>query len=82
MQLRVFDAFAWIGNILAGKERFDVSAILLPVGISFYTFQNISYLVDVFRKRIEPVKEILNFGFYVCFFQYRGGHGGYGPFPF
>ena len=68
LDLRVFDAFAWIGNILAGKERFNVSAILLPVGISFYTFQNISYLMDVFRKRVEPVKEILNFAFYVTFF--------------
>ncbi|MDR2806419.1 MAG: MBOAT family protein, partial [Dysgonamonadaceae bacterium] len=67
-QLRIFDAFAWMGNVLSGKARFDVSSILLPVGISFYTFQNISYLMDVFRKRIEPVKEILNFGFYVTFF--------------
>jgi D-alanyl-lipoteichoic acid acyltransferase DltB (MBOAT superfamily) len=65
---RVFDAFAWMGNMLSGRERFDVSTILLPVGISFYTFQNISYLMDVFRKRIAPVKEILNFGFYVTFF--------------
>ncbi|GHV57638.1 hypothetical protein FACS1894182_07030 [Bacteroidia bacterium] len=68
MQLRIFDVFAWIGNILSGKERFNVADILLPVGISFYTFQNISYLMDIFRKRIEPVKEILNFGFYVTFF--------------
>jgi D-alanyl-lipoteichoic acid acyltransferase DltB (MBOAT superfamily) len=67
-ELRVFDAFAWVGNVLSGRSRFDVSAILLPVGISFYTFQNISYLMDVFRKRIAPVKEILNFGFYVTFF--------------
>ncbi|MDR0540919.1 MAG: MBOAT family protein [Dysgonamonadaceae bacterium] len=68
IHLRIFDAFAWAGNILGGKERFNVSDILLPVGISFYTFQNISYLMDVFRKRIRPVKEILNFGFYVTFF--------------
>ena len=68
MDLRVFDSFAWIGNVFAGKERFNVSAILLPVGISFYTFQNISYLMDVFRKRVEPVKEILNFAFFVTFF--------------
>ncbi|GHT02959.1 hypothetical protein FACS189440_03950 [Bacteroidia bacterium] len=66
--LRIFDAFAWMGNVLSGSQRFDVSNILLPVGISFYTFQNISYLMDIFRKRIEPVKEMLNFGFYVCFF--------------
>jgi D-alanyl-lipoteichoic acid acyltransferase DltB (MBOAT superfamily) len=68
VHLTVFDAFAWIGNTVGGKERFDVSNILLPVGISFYTFQNISYLMDVLRKRIEPVKDILSFGFYVSFF--------------
>lgn len=66
--LRIFDAFAWIGNLLSGEERFDVSRILLPVGISFFTFQNISYLMDTYRKKIKPVKEILNFGFYVTFF--------------
>jgi D-alanyl-lipoteichoic acid acyltransferase DltB (MBOAT superfamily) len=64
----IFDAFAQFGNWLSGEERFDVSSILLPVGISFYTFQNISYLMDVFRKRIEPVKNLFNFGFYVSFF--------------
>jgi D-alanyl-lipoteichoic acid acyltransferase DltB (MBOAT superfamily) len=65
---RIFDAFAWIGNVFSGKNRFDISNILLPVGISFYTFQNISYLMDIVRKRVEPVKNMFNFGFYVSFF--------------
>lgn len=65
---KIFNAFAQLGNVISGKERFDVGHIMLPVGISFYTFQNISYLMDIFRKRITPVKEILNFGFYVTFF--------------
>ncbi|GAP72265.1 poly(beta-D-mannuronate) O-acetylase [Candidatus Symbiothrix dinenymphae] len=64
----VFNAFAHFGNVLSGTERFEVSRILLPVGISFYTFQNISYLMDVYRKRIKPMAEILNFGLYVSFF--------------
>ncbi|MDR3047045.1 MAG: MBOAT family protein [Bacteroidales bacterium] len=55
-------------NELSGKNYFDASKILLPVGISFYTFQNISYLVDVYRKKVEPVKNILDFGFYTTFF--------------
>ncbi|MDH8701454.1 alginate O-acetyltransferase complex protein AlgI [Dysgonomonadaceae bacterium PH5-43] len=66
--LKIFNAFAWVGNMFDGNQRFDVGSIMLPVGISFYTFQNISYLMDIYRKRIEPVKEILNFGFYVTFF--------------
>ena len=47
---------------------FRVDRILLPVGISFYTFQTMSYAIDVYRKEIEPVQRILDFGFYVSFF--------------
>ena len=65
---RVFDIFAYIGNGFAEAGRFSVDTIVLPVGISFYIFQVISYTVDVFRGRIQPVKNILDFGFYVSFF--------------
>ena len=65
---RVFDVFSWVGNEITGSNRFSVDDILLPVGISFYTFQAISYIMDVYRKRIEPVRNIFDFGFYVSFF--------------
>ena len=68
LDFRVFDVFSWIGNQITGDNRFNVDAILLPVGISFYTFQAISYIMDVYRKRILPVKNIFDFGFYVSFF--------------
>ena len=42
--------------------------ILLPVGISFFTFQNISYIVDVYKRKIPHVANILDFGFYTAFF--------------
>jgi len=48
--------------------NFNVNSILLPVGISFFTFQTISYTIDVYRKKTYPVKNILDFGFYVSFF--------------
>ncbi|GAI76227.1 unnamed protein product [marine sediment metagenome] len=47
---------------------FDVSSIILPVGISFYTFQTISYTVDIYRNKVKPVNNIIDFGFYVSFF--------------
>ncbi len=50
------------------NTKLEVSTIILPVGISFFTFQTISYSVDVYRNRIQPVKNILDFGFYVSFF--------------
>lgn len=66
--IQVYDYFAAIGNAIAGNDRFRVDQIILPVGISFYTFQTISYSVDVYRRRLAPVKNIFDFGFYVSFF--------------
>lgn len=42
--------------------------IILPVGISFYTFQTLSYTIDVYRKKIEPTKGFVDFATFVAFF--------------
>jgi len=55
-------------NAAVGSPVFSVDRIILPVGISFYTFQVISYTADVYRGLIRPVRNILDFGFYVSFF--------------
>jgi alginate O-acetyltransferase complex protein AlgI len=44
--------------------------ILLPVGISFYTFQTMSYTIDVYRKELEPAKRFSDFALSVCFFPH------------
>ncbi len=65
----VVNYFALIGNELVGNSNyFRADVILLPVGISFFTFQCISYLMDIYRERITPVSNILDYGFYVSFF--------------
>jgi alginate O-acetyltransferase complex protein AlgI len=46
----------------------DISTIILPVGISFYTFQTISYSVDIYRRQLTPVHNIWDFAFFVSFF--------------
>lgn len=56
------------GNLLTGSRFWSVDRIILPVGISFYTFQVISYTVDVYKGLVKPVRNILDFGFYVSFF--------------
>ena len=66
--IEVLNHIALWSNELIGTTRFDASKILLPVGISFYTFQNISYLVDIYRNRVSPVLNIFDFGFYTTFF--------------
>lgn len=54
--------------------------ILLPVGISFYTFQALSYTIDVYKRKIEPTHDVVSFFAYVSFFSaisgraYREGH--------
>ena len=68
LELKVVNVFGMLGNALAGVERFSVESIVLPVGISFFTFQVISYTVDVYRGQVKPVDNILDFGFYVSFF--------------
>ena len=58
---------AW-ANDMTGSNFFSIDRIILPVGISFYTFQVISYTADVYKGLVKPVRNILDFGFYVSFF--------------
>jgi len=58
-----------IGNINAiFKGDIPFQNIILPIGISFFLFQAISYAIDVYRKEIEPASNLLDFSFYLCFF--------------
>ena len=59
--------FAQATNEVFGST-FRVDYILLPVGISFFTFQTMSYAIDIYRGHIAPVKSVFDFGFYVSFF--------------
>ena len=42
--------------------------VILPVGISFYTFQTLSYSIDIYRRRLEPTKNLIEFAAFVSFF--------------
>ena len=42
--------------------------IILPVGISFYTFQTMSYTIDIYRKKLQPTKDFISFASFVSFF--------------
>ncbi|WP_459211209.1 MBOAT family O-acyltransferase [Aquimarina rhabdastrellae] len=64
----VFNALAYWANGISQIDYFTVDAIILPVGISFYTFQTISYSVDIYRKQLKPLDSIIDFGFFVSFF--------------
>ena len=65
-----FENYNWLAQWWNGLTGASINTheIILPVGISFFTFQAISYLVDVYRKDSEVVKNIFDFGFYLSFF--------------
>lgn len=64
-----FNHYAHFTNTYLGTH-FSVDKLILPVGISFFTFQSISYTVDLYRGKVEPVKNILEYGFFVSFFPH------------
>ena len=60
----------FFGTILADITggSFSPIDVFLPVGISFFTFQSLSYTIDVYRKQIEPLNHLMDYAFYVSFF--------------
>jgi alginate O-acetyltransferase complex protein AlgI len=58
------EAFTFFGMPLQTRAL----SIVLPVGISFYTFQTLSYSIDVYRKKLEPAKDFISFAAFVSFF--------------
>lgn len=65
----VVNQFAVWGNELFGKGSF-VDKILIPIGVSFFTFHNISYLVDIARKEIQAAKSFFDYALYVTYFPH------------
>ncbi len=62
------DAFARLIQAI-GMEADPITLnVILPVGISFYTFQTLSYTIDIYRGKLEPTKDILSFFTFVSFF--------------
>lgn len=58
------EAFTFLGENVDSRRL----NIILPVGISFYTFQTLSYTIDVYRKKLEPTKDVFSFFAFVSFF--------------
>ncbi len=59
--------FLWNWNMMV-QGNFQPLDIILPVGISFYTFQSISYVVDVYKERLEPTRRWIDYLFFSLFF--------------
>lgn len=59
--------FLWNIQAMVGGN-FQPLELVLPVGISFYTFQSISYIIDVYKGRVEPTRTWLEYAFFLSFF--------------
>ena len=59
----VFSAMGW-------QLDFVTVRVLLPIGISFYTFMTMSYVIDVYRREIQPTHDLLDFAVFIAFFPH------------
>jgi alginate O-acetyltransferase complex protein AlgI len=59
----------WLADLLGIGARLPVLDIVLPVGISFYTFHTITYIVDSYRRVIRPTRNLFEFSAYVSLFS-------------
>lgn len=76
--LLAFKYYAWFVGSIREPDSLDLTVslgvdtfdLLVPVGLSFYTFQSISYLVDVYRREQRPTSSLLDYAVYVAFFPH------------
>lgn len=74
LNLALLGYFKYLGlfvrtlNMLMGGERFELPLIALPIGISFFTFQALSYIVDVYRGDCDVQKNLFHLALYISFF--------------
>lgn len=65
---KYFDFLLSTVNGIVGQEMFAMQGIILPIGISFYTFQALSYVIDLYREEIQLQRNPLNLALYISFF--------------
>lgn len=56
--------------VVGWRVDFVTLRVLLPIGISFYTFMTMSYVIDVYRREIEPTRRLLDFAVFIAFFPH------------
>jgi alginate O-acetyltransferase complex protein AlgI len=64
------DSVVPVINLFGLGLRPPLFQLILPLGISFYTFETISYIVDVYQRRQQPVRNILDYALYIMFFPH------------
>ena len=65
-----FSSFDGVGKALGLGAPLPTLHVVLPIGISFYTFNSMSYTIDIFRRRIEPTRSVLEYTTFVGLFPH------------
>ncbi len=65
---KYFDFFVGSVNHVAGAPLLPLLNVILPIGISFYTFESMSYTIDVYRRKTHAVRRFLDYGHFVTMF--------------
>ena len=68
VNLALLGYFKYFDFVRTSLFRLEPMGILLPIGISFYTFQALSYVIDVYRGEVRATRNIINFGAYISLF--------------
>jgi D-alanyl-lipoteichoic acid acyltransferase DltB (MBOAT superfamily) len=55
-------------SLLGIESGFRTLSVILPVGISFYTFHGLSYVIDIYKDRVKPERSFIDYSVFVCFF--------------
>ncbi len=63
-----YEGFYKIVNVFGTDLDYNTLSILLPLGISFFTFQTLGYLLDVYNEEVEPSNDLLDFSVFIAFF--------------
>ena len=66
----LLENFVSLSNLIGFNYNPAIPTIILPAGISFYTFTTLCYTIDMYKKRSEPVKSLLDFSLFVTFFPH------------
>ena len=62
------ESFAELLSTLGLQVSYSTINVILPVGISFYTFHGLSYVIDIYNQKIQPEKNIINYSLFVSYF--------------
>ncbi|WP_439559406.1 MBOAT family O-acyltransferase [Dyadobacter sp.] len=62
------DSFSNLLSLFGFDTNYPLLTVILPVGISFYTFHGLSYVFDIYNRRIEPTRNFVNYSLFVSFF--------------